>query len=367
MRKAWFRRLGLAAVAGWLAVAGSAVSTAGCASERDEINRVQANYVAKNDLVGDFRNANEAPEFYVRSLIVAVQRTNPWVSDGLQDLTRRVRFEITENFLIARNAYEYVQNSDGKGGVKGKKNNGSVVAMWPITSHFNIQRSYNPATGEESNVIEENSSDVAWYDRQYMRVDWSRNMVSDPNQIFWGEAQSGELNWTPVAYFENRPGHPDASNFGEIGQGYFDVTSKWLASAATFDDDGYQVPYCLLRNMTLYPSSYSEGSIECNDQEVTLRTSFWKVPTGEKSTDYEVGEKTPWQGNIMGNLTLDRSGYDREYGVTDASWHMYMQRYNIWKKSHTSDVCGSDNNKADADAFCNGLKTDSRSEERRVG
>jgi len=121
MRKAWFKRLGLAAVAGWLAVAGSAAATAGCASERDEINRVQPNYVAKNDLVGDYRDPKAAPEFYVRSLIVAVQRTNPWFSDGLQDLTRRVRFEITENYLIARNAYEYIQNSDGHGGVKGKK------------------------------------------------------------------------------------------------------------------------------------------------------------------------------------------------------------------------------------------------------
>jgi len=359
MRKAWFRRLGLAAVAGWLAVAGSAAATAGCASERDEINRVQPNYVAKNDLVGDYRNPKEAPEFYVRSLIVAVQRTNPWVSDGLQDLTRRVRFEVTENFLIARNAYEYIQNSDGHGGVKGKQNNGTVVAMWPIQSHFTIQRSYNPATGEETNVVEENTTDVPWYDRPYMRVDWSRNLVSDPNQIFWGEAQAGDLNWKPIAYFESRPGHPEASNFAEIGQGYFDVTSKWLANAATFDYYGYQVPYCLLQNMNLYPSSYSEGSVECNDQEVTLRTSFWKVPTGDQSTDYEVGELTSWQGNIMGNLTLHRSGYDREYGTTDTDWHIYLQRYNIWKKSHSAKVCGTDNKKADADTACAEAEKDS--------
>lgn len=353
MRSAWFKRLGLAALAG-LALAGSSATTAGCASERDDINRVQPNAIRKNDLVGDFRDPKAAPEFYARSLILAVQRTNPWVSDGLQDLTRRVRFEITEDFLIARNAYEYIQNSDGHGGVKGQANKGNPVAMWPITSHFNIQRSYNQATGEKTNVIEENSSDVPWYEREYMRVDWSRNLVQDPNQIFFWESFSGDLKWKPIAYFENRPGHAEASNFAELGQGYFDVTSKWLAGPETWDYYGYKVPSCLFKNGNLYPDTYSEGSIECSDQEVTLRTSFWKVPTGEQSSDYEVAEVTPWEGNIMGNLTMDRSGYDRNYGVVDATWHTYIMRYNLWKKSHTSTACGQDNKKADANALCAG-------------
>lgn len=353
MRSAWFRRLGLAALAG-LALAGSSATTAGCASERDEINRVQPNAIKKNDLVGDFRDPKAAPDFYVRSVILAVQRTNPWFSDGLQDLTRRVRFEVTERFLIARNAFEYIKDSDGHGGAKGANNNGAVVAMWPITSHFNIQRSYNPATGENTNVVEENTTDVPWYEREYMRVDWSRNLVSDPNQIFFWESFQGALNWKPVAYFENRPEHPEASNFAEIGTGYFDVTSKWLANPESFDYYGYQIPYCLIQNSNLYPDTYSEGSIECNDQEVTLRTSFWKVPVGEQSTDYEVAEVSAWEGNIMGNLTLDRSGYDRNYGVVDDTWHKYIMRYNIWKKSHSSTVCGQDNKKADADTLCKG-------------
>jgi hypothetical protein len=353
MRSAWFRRLGLAAVAGLLAIAGGAATVTGCASPRDEINRVQPLAIKKSDLVGDYRNPNDAPEFYMRSLILEVQRTNPWFSDGLQDLTRRIRFEITERHLVARNAYEYLQGSDGKGGIRGKANNGVIVAMWPIVSHFNIQRSYNPNTGEETNVIEENFTDRPWYEREYMRVDWSQNLVSDPNQIFWGETLQGGLVWKPVAYFEHQPGKPEASNFAEIGSGYFDVTSKWLAAPETFNYYGYQVPYCLLQNLNLYPSSYNaDGSIECNDQEVTLRSSFWKVPTGEASTDYEVHEKTQWEGNIMGNLTLDRSGYDREYGVVDQTWHTYIMKYNIWQKSHLSNECGANNDRAEGDKFC---------------
>ncbi len=377
-RSAWIRRLGLAAVTGLLALASSAGAT-GCASPREDINRVQPLALNKNDFVGDFRNPEKAPEFYMRSLITQVQRTNPWFSDGLQDLTRRVRFEITERYLIARNAYEYVANTDGRGlAVKANgtpdgqpaaaRPDGYIVAMWPITSHFNVQRQYNPSTGEPTNVIEENATDVPWQDREYMRVDWSRNLVGDPNQIFWFDSFGGDLQWKPVAYFDqaqhtdpNDPKNDIGSHFDELSQGYFDITSKWLAAPAAFDYYGYQVPYCLLQNFDLYPGSYSEGSIECSDQEVTLRTAFWKVPTGDQSTDYEVHEIGLWDQNIIGNLKMDRSGYDRNYGIVDETWHTYLMRYNIWQKSHKQGaVCGASNLKADGDAECIAADPNSR-------
>ena len=54
-----------------------------------------------------------------------------------------------------------------------KAPNGTIVAAYKIESHFDIRRSYNPTTGEQLNIIEENTSDRPWYDRQFMRVDWS--------------------------------------------------------------------------------------------------------------------------------------------------------------------------------------------------
>jgi hypothetical protein len=357
MRSAWFRRLAITAVAG-LAMAGSTAPTVGCAGTRDEINRVQPLAIKKADLVGDFRDGKDAPEFYMRSVILEVQRTNPWFSDGLQDLTRRVRFEVTENFLIARNAYEYIKGGDGKGGVKGKSNNGLIVAVYPITKHFNVQRSYNPATGEDTNVIEENTSDRPWFEREYMRVDWSRNLIDDPNQIFWYDSWSGDLGWKNVAFFESDPKKAEdiQSNFNELDKGYFDVTSRWIAGPMTFDYYGYQIPVCLIKGSNLYPGTYpADPSIECNDQEVTLRTAFSKVPVGENSTDYEVAPINKWEGNIMGNLTMDRSGYDRQYGIVDDTWHTYIMRYNIWQKSHLAgSVCGQTNNQAKGDEDCRG-------------
>ncbi len=352
MRSAWFRRLGLAAIAGWVSIAGLGVGSVGCQSERPLINRVQADAIRKSDLVGDFHNGKAAPEWYMRNLILQVQRTNPWFSDGLQDMTRRIRFEITENYLYARDAYDYIANSDGHGGPAGTTNNGAVVAVWPITSHFDIRNDYNPVTGETLNVLVENATDRRWYDRDFMRVDWSTNVINDPNSIYFFEKFSGELQMEPVPFYENDPHKPLASHLEELPSGYLEITAKWLAHPATFDYYGYEVPYCLLINQRQYPSAYSSGTDPCTDQEVTIRSSFVKVPMGDQATDYEVAEVTPADTDVVGTINLQRSGYDREYGVVDQTWHTYIQRYNLWQKSHTADVCGQDNNKANGDAAC---------------
>ncbi len=38
--------------------------------------------------------------------------------------------------------------------------------MFPIKAHFDIKRDYNAATGEQTNVIVENTTDRPWYDRE---------------------------------------------------------------------------------------------------------------------------------------------------------------------------------------------------------
>lgn len=347
MGSALLRRIALAAL-----VAGVFVGPAGCAAERDVVNTSQPLAIRKSDLIGDYRNPTDAPEFYMRSLITEVARTNPWVSDGLQDLTRRIRFEVTENFLIARNAYEFITNSDGKGGARGKINNGPVVGKWAITRHFDIRNGYNPGTGEQNNVVEENAVDRPWNEREFMRVDWSRNLSDDPNQIIWYDTFSGDLKWSNLQYTESDAAPEDVrSNFNEISQGYFDLNSRWVAQPQTFDYYGYAFPACFMRSYNLYQGSYNaDPSIDCNEQQMTIRTAFAKVPTGDKSTDYETAEVTSWQGNIMGNLTMSRSGYDRQYGIVDNNWHTYVMRYNIWQRSHTAVKCGNEEERTEAAA-----------------
>ena len=54
---------------------------------------------------------------------------------------------------------------------------GDPVAIYTILSHFDIVREFNTSTGEQSNVISENTSLKPWYEREYMRVEWSTNML----------------------------------------------------------------------------------------------------------------------------------------------------------------------------------------------
>jgi hypothetical protein len=375
MRSAWKKMLGLLAMAGCLAIGGA---TAGCQSERATVNRIQATPIKKADLVGDnYMDPTQAPEWYMRNTIIGVQRTNPFFSDGLQDIVRRVRYEIQEQYLIVRDAYEYVANSDGHGAPAGKTNNGAIVAMYPITSHFDIKQGYNQVTGENLNFYEENTTDRVWYEREYIHVDWSQNLVNDPNFFeVWYPKAFGELHAQPVQYFEEDPRQPDASNFAELSSGYMDVTSRWVVQAGTtsgFQDDygfwhsyGLDLPQCLLTNFDLNPSMATEGSIECNDQEIVIRTSMMKVPVGDQSTDYEAREVDGQSEQIVGAFYQQRLGYDREYGVTDKTWHWWLIRYNIWQKSHVdsalddsgnvvhSNVCGADDDKGAADAYCSG-------------
>jgi len=406
MRSAWFKRLGLALVGGWLAVA-SVGATSGCASTRDEINRVQPNYVKKSDLVGDYRDLRGAPEWYMRSLVLGVQRTNPFTSDGLQDLGRRVKFEIQERYLIVRRSYELIANTDFKGGgakpnselytvktgdtlesiaaslgtkpesiarvnvggvkltpgstitLPGNPNTGTIVAVYPIEQHFDIKNVYNPATGEDTNVVDENMSDRRWYEREFIRVDWSRNLAIDPDLFeFWFPKAFGELEMQNVQYYENKPDSPEASNLAEFGNGYFDVTSRWIIKPQMIDYWGERIPQCLLANFMQNAHSYADGTVECNDQEVVLRTAFMKLDP-DKSTDYEVFETEGQQQQIVGTLDLDRYGYDRQYGIVDQTWHQYVQRYNIWEKSHTDTVCGENNDKKAGDETCEAAKPNS--------
>src|SRR6185369_16257954 len=100
--------------------------------------------------------------------------------------------------------------ADGHGAQR--TNTGVVVAAFAIRSHFDIRRAYNPQTGEQENIIEENTSDRPWFQRAYFRVDWSANLVTD-NYDFDGLALSGlngGVGYESIHYYVGDPSNEDA-------------------------------------------------------------------------------------------------------------------------------------------------------------
>ena len=129
---------------------------------------------------------------------------------------RRIKWEIYEKVLNARLTYENIQNLDGKGARE--TNDGQVIASFDVESHFDVKREYNPQTGEELNIISENSTDRPWYQRRYMRVDWSSNQIVsaytfEPLASFKADGQTLE----PLTYRVDDPSDPDAPVFDAPG------------------------------------------------------------------------------------------------------------------------------------------------------
>ena len=319
MRSKFFRFLALAALL--IGVFGVAV---GCAQERSPINRVQAMALSKHFFVGaSLSDPSDDPEFYMGDRIIDQPYgvgQDFWLYQSVGALSR-IKWEIQEKVLVARLTYERVQNSDHHGSQS--TNDGQVVAEFNITSHFDIIRDYNPQTGEQLNVIVENTTDRPWYEREYFRVDWSTNLVTDAydfDSFALATAQDG-IKFDPLQYYYQDPGDPNAPVYDEAN-GYLDVTTKVFATPQTVNTPFG--PFVLCAIFGSYPNT------TCNPAEVTVRKSFKKVV----DDDYEPEN---WDGNKMnafGWFTEDRFGYSRNYGIVDQDWHRFAAKFNIWQKSH---------------------------------
>lgn len=315
-------------------VTSSLTLSLGCAKERPAINRVQPDGYKKSFFVGeDLKSVADDPEFYSQGTLVDVgygaAQDGLFTSTYAQPLTR-VKWTVTEKMLIARLAYERIQGTDGKG-VGKATNDGIVVAAFTIDKHFDVRRSYNAATGEQSNVLEENDRDRPWSEREYMRVDWSKNLSTD-NYDFDTLSMLGVfggVRYEPVAYYVNDPTSDDAPRFDEA-TGYLDVTNKAFAKPQGIDLSIFGMGFMPACMFGVNVSFGTAPAGQCSPVELTIRQAFRKVVP----TDYEPAD---WDGHrfqAYGAFTTERRGYARNYGMTDTQLHRFINRYNLWERSH---------------------------------
>ncbi len=295
-----------------LALSGSLLSA--CAQERDPIDRVQPNYLDKAyflDTDGDGTN----DEWYYQRTVVDVPVGNGFTVVGDTDWwsLKKVTWDIQENFIYARRSIPLVKNGDVDHGTEDYE--GEIMAAYRILSHFDITYAYNPTTGEKLNILNENMTDRPWYERQYMRVDWSQNLIT--NYDFWWDMPSVE----PVPYYvqdydstgTNR--NDDAPRFEPD---YFDITNKVIARAGTV-----YYPYF---NMNI-PLCWLDEFIECGTGEYAIRNSFAKI---DKTHQYE---PFPYKGKmteVFGYFWTDRDVFSED-GVYIQDRERYMQRQNLFK------------------------------------
>lgn len=324
--------------AGWLLVA--TLFLGACAEQVGDIDRTQPNALRKADFEGEWyirQTVIEVPPAHIGSQepamsIEQAMRRLP-MFEGFTLDTERVRWRITEDRLEAHRSYSVVPgmtwdsalDADGRPvdtrqlDTEGIGDDGfmeQVVAAFQIRQHFDVIRSYNPSTGEQTNVLVEDASDRHWYERDFMRVNWAANMVDS------------------FQYAGQRVGAQSVSTMGEEYNN--DLSIRFVR-----DEEGELEYFDFVTDHYLFPSVYDcylYGPTDCASQRVRIRTSVMRVAA---ESDYEPVTYTDRDMDRFGYFRTERTTYNRERGATQEGQIQLANRHNLWQDTWQRDAEGN--------------------------
>jgi hypothetical protein len=329
----------------------AAVLAVGC-GQPELLDRTQPNYVKKSDLLDG--------QWYIKQTIVDAPKTpgSPAIIGSGGSLSggklEKIRWEIQENMLVGYRTYEVVPGADPRvdpvkskiGDVRmrdGKPFKGNPVFAFDIVSHFDRQRQYNAATGEVTNVLVEDTVDRPWYQREYIRVNWSANRIANFQQIFrasiptpWGEINGGsdfkvvtdqdqdQRSNSMVYSCDNGFEGKDSSLKCPTGSKlkYFDFTVQAIYAPPSIYYEGYgNLPFC-----------YFNPTVDCESSSVMYRTSVLKVDEA-RVDDYEPLTYTDKMMVKFGYFRNELYTYSKDRYFTYSGQQFFAMRHNIWLNS----------------------------------
>jgi hypothetical protein len=195
----------------------------------------------------------------------------------------RIRWVIDEKFLFAYRSFELVSG----GNVDGRSPDfrGQPLAVYAIDDHVDVRSGYSAITGQKDNVKEENDTDRRWFERAFMRVDWSQNLLTE----FAANAAQESALFTsfqrePVPFFFQEGGQ---QQFPESYKPSFvrvedDASYRFADEWPTKERD--RVHYMSFVNQEVWSPSGScleQGGV-CASVTATMRHSFLRVPPGHE-------------------------------------------------------------------------------------
>jgi hypothetical protein len=294
-----------------------------------DIDRTNPDKVKKSTF---FNDDGSPAQYYFRQTVIDVPATSGVTFIGEQSDTELVVFEITEDYLYAHRAYGYLQNESDAGAVDGNQGDGYVrpntgpyegapIAAFKILSHFDVKRQYNPQTGEQTNVLYEDSSDRPWYEREYIRVDWSTNVVAD---FRFSGVTAVEQASTAAVTVPTEDGNTDP-NFDRpiITPEYIDTVTGYDVMPESYDFSAY--------GMGMVPECYFYSSVykDCMGGTIKVRNSFRK----KVASDYLPADYDDLRIQKFGFFRTERYAYDDQYGVVEPAITRRANRWNIWKSA----------------------------------
>ncbi len=316
---------------------------AGCSTRNEDLNRIVDPYWSKAYF-------NNEDEWYLRSTVVDAPPEHGWLSiaDGDWLMLEKIRWEVTQSMLIGWRTYAIApgaENEDMAGAEEIYR--GQPVAMFAITDHFDIRRDFNSMTGEKANVISENR-DRLWFDRDFMRVDWSANLVStykwhvdirtpygfqfvpglQRSHVFGANDPADPKRWRfetdadgRPTYFEvttRTPVQPDIA--GVIG--YYGVAMSYDFSSAIIDvrHSFMKVPKSDYEPLPMPPTVMLEDD---NGRELRDERGFAKR--------VQVNDRFGYFG------TLGRVTFDDNRGMATSGQIFNASRFNLWEQTRNAD------------------------------
>ena len=311
----------------------------GCAADVGPIDRTQHDKLEKRLFAGVWYMTQTVIDTPYNAAFTFVGETN-------FGQTGKVIFDIQEKQLVVYPVSEYVKGSEDKWRqerifrywddaclsadsekyqcVDGKDNLsnpdriccfievyvGQPIAAFEIVSHFDVQRQYNAQTGEQSNVLEENTTDRKWWQRRYIRVNWAKNLVQD----FTFMARLVEQKAVDYYVQTFEADNPDAPT---LTPDYIDVVTKtWGTPASTGACDIYGL-----------------SSGDCASALIKFRTAFRKV---DPNNDYEpLRYHNEEHQQYFGFFLTERNAYDEDWGLNESGRVSFINRWNIWRETMT--------------------------------
>lgn len=307
-----------------LVLAAFSVASASCAVAGPDIDRVQTNLVDKAMFEGEWWYGTTVIDALGDEAEIFSAGMAPFSGDmGWTDLglnsgggvMPRIRWVIDENFLYAFRAYEIIDGGNGAGRDPGFR--GQPLAAFKIEGHVDVRQEYSTVTGEATNVRVENSSDRRWYERQFMRVDWSQNLITS---FYVSSLEQDAL--FHVAQQESVPFHFQAGAHEDFPESYApqfvrvgeDPNYRFAGEWNSADSDVVHYMSFVSQQIWSPGTSCFMYGTRCSSAAVTVRSSFMRVPPNH---EYATESQTYTEFDRFGlfrseQRTYVRGGNDRD-------------------------------------------------------
>lgn len=256
-------------------------------------------------------------EWYIHEVMVDVPYGGVRGFEGLTSSLEKVRWEITEDYLIAYRSYEKAPGSDPSAADPGWHE--EPVAMYPIIEHVG-------------------PSSARWFERQSMYVDFTDQL----DGVLWAGMpllegtsftvrEADDPDDFQFDYFRGAatrvPGI-DADAYPRGALYHFDFTNRVAVEALSSSLLDCRPPQD--------PTDYTRD-FDPNAYEIGVRTSLLRVP---KESDYEPVAYDATDQNKFGYFRVGRQVVDPYFGERLSGRVHVADRHNIWADTWQRDSSG---------------------------